>query len=674
MIKYNVLKNNQKTGSLDRSYMNQKITDIVRKLNQNKIFKYISSVKLAVPLMLLVSAVVAYGTVLESQYNSEYSSLMIYKTVWFGGLIIVLWLNIFCATISRIPFKKHHIGFVITHIGLLTLLAGGYVTNQYGVDGQLSVTEGQSSSSVVLPNLMIGYQAESAPAPQVVKFKKMISEKKQTDLDFLNDEVGYLFQVVRYVPFGQLDKTFKQSQNGSDDVALSFILKSNFFNVSEWLHTKNNAEMQLGPATLKIVKVESLDEKDLNINPKIKKQIAPKKPARVVNSVAAESGDVVEILDFKSGQKISEISVQKLLKQPLMYKGVQIKIAKQYRAAVVAANKLEESLDPNQSNPALELTVEKSGQKLREILYAKFSQFSLNKQGAFGLKFIFKSSGIAPSEQPIGTAGSNPHGGSGAGIPQTMQQAPESSAKNDTPSAADMKGQAPSMDSMGSRIVEFKVVASDKTKARVTLYKNNERVLSQIVNVGESLQTPWMGMTIFLGTIQVGSEEQIEVTPVNPEKRTQLPPSAVQIKVGVDQIFWLSEGEQKSVQILNKNYTIYFGREIIELPFNVNLQKFTKVDYPGTTTAMSFESLAQFGQGPILKVSMNEPHKQDGYTIYQASYVMNPGQPAVSVFSVNQDPGRFWKYLGSLILACGIIILTYMRSNAYKNKTKEKSV
>lgn len=651
----------------------QRTSDLVKKLNKNSIFKFFSSVKLAVPLMLMLSVVVAYGTVLESQFNADYSSLLIYKTFWFGALIILLWLNIFCATVSRIPFKKHHTGFVITHIGLLILLAGGYVTNQYGIDGQLSVTEGQSSSSVVLPNLMIGYQSESAPTPQIVKFKKMIEPKKQSDLNFINDEVGHLFQVLQFVPFGQIEKVYKTSETGGDDVALSFILKSNFFNVSEWLHTRNNPQMKLGPATLRIVKVDSLEENEpsaLNQQPKLK---TSKKVKRIINSAPGTSEDVVEVIDFATGQKVTQIAVEKLLKKPFVYNGVKITITQKYRAAVVATNKLEESLDPNQSNPALELSVEKSGQKLREVLYAKFSQFSLNQKGSFGLKFIYKYQGIESTEQAVGmaNAGGNPHAKSGSSAAEQEPSQEAASPEMGTVSP----GSAPSLDSMGTRIVEFKVVSTDQKKARVTLYKNDEKVLSQIINVGENLETPWMGMKIFLGTLQVGSEESFDVLPVNPEKRSQLPPSAVQIKVGPDQVFWLTEGEQKNIQIQNKNYTIYFGREIFELPFNVILKKFTKVDYPGTATPMSFESLAQFGEtGEVKKVSMNEPHKQEGYTLYQASYILSPGQPATSVFSVNQDPGRFWKYLGSLILAFGIIILTYMRSNLYKNRMKATSI
>ena len=59
--------------------------------------------------------------------------------------------------------------------------------------------------------------------------------------------------------------------------------------------------------------------------------------------------------------------------------------------------------------------------------------------------------------------------------------------------------------------------------------------------------------------------------------------------------------------------------------------------------------------------------KHEGYTIYQASYSIQPGQ-TLSIFSVNQDPGRSLKYIGSLILSLGIILITLMRSNFWKKK------
>ena len=110
---------------------------LIQALNRNPLFRFLSSVRLAVPLMLAIAGVIAAGTIYESNYSASVARILIYQSWWFEGLMILLWLNIFCAMISRYPYKEFHTGFVITHIGLLTLLIGAQITATYGLDGQL---------------------------------------------------------------------------------------------------------------------------------------------------------------------------------------------------------------------------------------------------------------------------------------------------------------------------------------------------------------------------------------------------------------------------------------------------------------------------------------------------------------------------------------------------------
>ena len=651
------------------------VSQFIKKLNQNFIFKFISSIRLAVPLMLIVGAIVAYGTVIESNYNAEYAAMAIYKAKWFGLIIIALWINIFAATISRIPFKLHHTGFVITHIGLLTLLIGGYITNSNGIDGQLVIPEKQASSTVVLPHLMVGYQFDGAPAPQILKFNKTISEQDQNDLSSMNDDIKHLFTVKRYIPFAKIEKQFVESTNPQDQsVALSFILKSNFFNVSEWLHSEKNPQMKLGPALLKIVKTDDLSKP---FSTGLKPSAEGKRTKRVINSVKQptattekKSKDSMLILtSTKDASDIKKIKVSDLVSKEQTFKGIKIKVTKVYQRAVVSENKVVESEDPNHLNPALELSIEKDGKKLREILYAKFAGFSLNQDGVFGYKLSF----VAPD---VTATASAPHGGSvasGKASAPTEETSATGVAASVNPDDQTVTAAQAAMS--GDNTIVFSVSPNEKGKARVTLLKNNRVVMTEILNEGQSLQTPWMGMKIFLGSVMAKAVERVNAQSINPEKSQQLPPSALLISTAENpqDDFWLAEGEQKSVQLAGKNAVIYFGRQTIDLPFDLMLEKFSKVDYPGTTTPMSFESLVQVARtGIVQKISMNEPLKLEGFTIYQASYSITPEQ-TLSIFSVNQDPGRFLKYLGSLILGIGIITITLMRSRVWKNYLKRKN-
>ena len=57
---------------------------------------------------------------------------------------------------------------------------------------------------------------------------------------------------------------------------------------------------------------------------------------------------------------------------------------------------------------------------------------------------------------------------------------------------------------------------------------------------------------------------------------------------------------------------------------------------------------------------MNNPLKYDGFTFYQASY-FKVGEQHGSVLSANIDPGRPFKYLGSILLVLGSLWHYYLR-------------
>ena len=149
---------------------------LLQKLQKNKIFKFISSVRLAVPLLITLGIVAALGTIIESRYNTELAKLLLYDSTWFLVLLSFLWINIFCATLSRYPFKKHQVGFVITHIGLLTLLGGSFVTKIYGIDGQVRIVEGETENQVNLPELIL--QKKFNSSFNIAAFYFFLKQKK----------------------------------------------------------------------------------------------------------------------------------------------------------------------------------------------------------------------------------------------------------------------------------------------------------------------------------------------------------------------------------------------------------------------------------------------------------------------------------------------------------------
>lgn len=140
---------------------------------------------------------------------------------------------------------------------------------------------------------------------------------------------------------------------------------------------------------------------------------------------------------------------------------------------------------------------------------------------------------------------------------------------------------------------------------------------------------------------------------------------AVKIEVGGKDYFVRSDGP---LELSNSslNVRLQITSKQIKLPYQITLERFKMNKNPGTNDPASYESFVQLldgrGSTGVEKhhVFMNNPLKYDDFTFYQASYFpvgkdSSGAEQYGSAFSVNYDPGRFFKYLGSLLIVLGSI-------------------
>jgi len=550
-------------------------------INKYQVLKFLSSVKLAVPLMIILLLASAVGTIVESRYNANYAGLVVYDTVWFYILLTLLGINILFAALSRYPWKKHQLGFLITHLGMLVLLFGSFLTMKIGIDGILQVSQNDEENMVYLSDLIL--QVDSQKIYFDRPLERMEGGKAATFIDGLSSDI----QILKILPFVEIaDETF---QEGS---TIDFNIKSQFFDVNQSLNTVSKRDLKMGPALFRLV-----DE--------ISRPVETKKNEKKISAdkliVKNNNGDVVKSFE--------------LTKNEFSYKKLKFKINKKYLHAQIVDNVIQEGPNPG-ANPALEVFITTEGKTIREIMYAKFPDFSLNADGIGGYRFEFQSS----------VSGSS----------------------------------APAMDmNAASNIVEFAQI--DDSKLKVALFKNGKIVQEKEIAQGDKVQTPWMGMELTYKGVSLPSAKEA-VTEIPMPIKSEMPPMAMLIKVGNAAPAWIVENSEMTVG----NKRIYMGRDYIHLPFKIFLNEFRKIDYPGGAMTKSFESTVSINKtGMQTVISMNEPLQFAGYTVYQSSYSLEPGRAPLSVFSINKDPGRWLKYLGSIILSLGIIIFVIMRSKWY---------
>ena len=109
----------------------------------------IGSLKLAVVLLTVYAVVVGWATLIDNRYGATAVAWGIYRSGWFTALNSLLGLNVLTSAIMRFPWRRRHLGFLMTHAGILLLLVGAAVTWQGGVDGVTGIFEGKSSSRII---------------------------------------------------------------------------------------------------------------------------------------------------------------------------------------------------------------------------------------------------------------------------------------------------------------------------------------------------------------------------------------------------------------------------------------------------------------------------------------------------------------------------------------------
>ena len=177
------------------------------------------------------------------------------------------------------------------------------------------------------------------------------------------------------------------------------------------------------------------------------------------------------------------------------------------------------------------------------------------------------------------------------------------------------------------------------------------------------------------------------------------PPSVIRFMLNNKEPFWLSLGETQSITFNNRPYHISFFPNIHKLPFEIYLKKFEIGYDPGTQTPASYKSyitlqtnlqtglihsvpdgvvaasslyratargaLSEQATTPTgaqsinADIYMNNPLHFQNLSFYQSSYQLRDGAPPISVFSVNDDPGRWIKYCGSILIVLGIAFMFY---------------
>src|SRR5437879_6757679 len=75
------------------------------------VFKFFSSLKLAVVLLAVLIVAAIAGTIWESSFDAKVARAYVYRAPWFNLWLVLLGANLAVSAFSRWPWRKHHLAF-----------------------------------------------------------------------------------------------------------------------------------------------------------------------------------------------------------------------------------------------------------------------------------------------------------------------------------------------------------------------------------------------------------------------------------------------------------------------------------------------------------------------------------------------------------------------------------
>ncbi len=574
-------------------------------VSSNAIFGFLASLKLAVVVIVALMISLAAGTLLESYYNAHVARTLIYNTRWFSAILIILAINLAAAAFDRLPWKKKHTGFVLTHLGIIMILAGSLITQKYMIDGQITLAEGETEKQITVASPMLYVYSEKTHNEKAFEIQsKAFAWKGKETIHRAKDASGLPeIHLLTYYPQARAEERMVEGPEGAP--ALQIQVTSSLFNDSFWLieDDANQSSQVLGPATISFSK----------------QKLEALQPGQ----------NATGYLDLVTKEATYHLTLPEKITTPLKLqvpgKNIEVEVVEYFKNAFVNENKLGETPVPEgvsgevpAMNPALRLVVRSEGKEEKHIVFAKFPDFQ-------------SMHGKTENPLEIRLYYHVPDTGSKSGSEIRLIRSTEGIQYQIKSDGQIKDGSIPVGGTIEPGWMDFKFTVKESLAHASRVYDFLPvQAKGEMEGVFAAIQ------------IEVGSGSEV-------------------------QTLWLGQGMQENLALSAGQFGFLFGDKKIPAGFRLALKEFKMETYPGTENPMSYESdvvLTDPMRGMVKEttISMNEPLSYNGYKIYQSGYNVSGNGPKVSVFSVAKDPGIFLKYSGTIVMVLGIILIYFFRN------------
>ena len=633
---------------------------------RNSIFEFFASLKLAVVLLAVLIVAAIAGTIYESSFDAKVARAYIYGAPWFNTWLVLLAVNLITSALSRWPWRKYHLAFLITHLGIITLLTGSLIGRIFGIEGTITLFKGEPPTNRLLVDqhqlrvhdvdgMVKGYAAEFLHHPP--------TPNRPRDLGLLAS--GARLQIVDYASAveGKLNpKTVKDGGVPAVHFKISTAMMNQ--NLESWLLADDPQHRTFGMGLANIeLKRGAANTVEAGVSP------ASKQPGRLppqnenVNleeSIFAFSKAPDEQIGHvrKGGGTGARVRLEQPSRDGGRNKGrVNISLGGNETSFDVAENL---GRDVKIGNSPFTLKIDSYWPDFR-IENGKPSSLTDQPNNPAVLVTI-RGKGIpaAPAETK------NPHGGPEmptTGGPPTMPAAGEEAPNHLTLFIANDGG------------ITYELVSRKAGKS------------SGKIEINKLLTTGWADWQLKIDKIMPHAEEWMDFMPATSAPSSTSAPAAelpdgVRVRVqqnGETLEQWVPAGWQIAVPTSPNETQIAYGWKVIRLPIALELLDFEVKRNEGNDSPAGFKSTLRVANSDGETVTgscwMNNPFSYPGawwrtwtgltYKISQASW--NPENLGQSSVQILRDPGWLLKWIGSLLVVVGVFMMFYLQP--YRKQT-----
>jgi len=637
----------------------------------NPVFEFFASLKLAVVLLAVLIIAAIVGTIYESSFDAKVARAYVYGAPWFNLWLVLLGANLTVSALSRWPWRKHHLAFLITHLGIITLLIGSLIGRIWGTEGTITIFKGDPPANRLLVDqhqlrvhdvdgIVKGYPAEFLHHPPTPQHPR--------DLGRLAS--GARLQIVNYASAIEGKLNPKPLTDGGAP-ALHFAISTAIMNqhLDSWLLA---GDPQHGNFSMGLANIEF----KRGIAPDVGRDRSPSRPDERTITQPSKSGEEVEL----------EESIFAFSKAPEEQIG---------RAAKGGSAGAKVRLDPPQNGNKGRVVILLDGKEnsfdvaenLGRDVQINGTPFTLKIDNYWPDFRIQDGKPSSVTDQPknpavlvtirgkgvpVAAAATNPHGNgkelTTTGGPPTMPARGEEAPNHLTLFIADD----------GAITYELASRKNGQSSGKIELNK--------------PLSTGWADWQLVVDKVMSHARQWMDFTPVRAEKTSTSPaaadfPDGVRIQIqqnGEKFEQWVPAGWQIAVPTSPEQTQIAYGWKTVPLPIGLELLDFEVKRNEGSDSPAGFKSTLRVvtadGQTATGSCWMNNPFSYPGawwrtwtgltYKISQASW--NPENLAQSTVQILRDPGWLLKWIGSLLVVIGVFMMFYLQP--YRKQTEGEPI